>query len=178
MRPDVLERARSIGMDFDGHIERGLLHLEHFNPTETTQGQLFRHIEDVVRDGARLVVIDSLTGFVRTLRAGGELLPQFNALLNSLKQLGVASVMTLNEGAERQAGQSEIDFSFLTDNVIRLSQYRQDGGIGRSIWVGKERFGPHSREIRALHIDPPGVTVRPIEGAFDVTHDTADDGST
>lgn len=178
MRADVLERARIIGLDFDDHIEQGLLNLEHFNPTETTQGQIFRRIEEVVADGARLIVLDSLTGFVRTLRAGGELLPQFNALLNSLKQLGVASVMTLNEGAEHPAGQSEIDFSFLTDNVIRLSQYRQDGAIGRSIWVGKKRYGPHSRKIRALHIDPPGVTVRPIEGAFHVTADKTDDVST
>jgi circadian clock protein KaiC len=160
---DVLDRAESIGMNLRGHIDGGLLHLEHFDPTETTQGQLFRLIEEVVEGGARLVVIDSLTGFVRTLRAGGALLPQFNALLNSLKRLGVATVMTLNEAEERQAGQSEIDFSYLTDNVIRLSHYRQKGEIGRSIWVGKKRFGPHSREVRALHIEPPGVTVRPIE---------------
>lgn len=164
-------------MDFDAHIEQGLLSLEQFNPTETTQGQIFRRIEEVVEDGARLIVLDSLTGFVRTLRAGGELLPQFNALLNSLKQLGVATVMTLNEGAKRKGEQSEIDFSFLTDNVIRLSQYRQAGEIGRSIWVGKKRYGPHSREVRALHIDPPGVTVSPIEGAFDLTDDKTDDGS-
>ncbi len=175
MYEDVLGRAQDIGMDFKGQINKGLLHLEHFNPTEITQGQLFRRIESVVEDGARLIVIDSLTGFVRTLRAGGELLPQFNALLNSLKQMGVATVLTLNEFAEQQAGQSEIDFSFLTDNVIRLSQYRREGEIGRSIWVGKKRFGPHSRAIRALHIDPPGVTIRPIEGAFDVTRDAIND---
>ncbi|MGB7370678.1 ATPase domain-containing protein [Erythrobacter sp.] len=175
MTDDFLERSKRLGMDLSDPEVRDLVSVEHFNPVETSQGQLFATIRDQVRNGTRLVILDSLTGFVRTLRAGGDILPQFNALLNSLKQLKVATLMTLNASESHQAGQDEVDFSFLTDNVIRVAYFRQGGKVGRSIWMAEKRYGPHSREVRSLDIGPEGVRAAEIEGSFNVTRQTTNE---
>ena len=120
-------------------------------------------------------MIDSLTGFTRTLRAGGEMLPQFNALLNALKQLNVATVMTLDERHHLQ-DRDGVDFSYISDNVVRLSYFKRRTEIGRSIWVSKKRYGPHERKVRALEIGEDGVSIHEIDGEFAVTRDSRDEG--
>ncbi len=157
-------------MDLRGPQKNGLIAVEHFDPTEISQGQLFNEIYLKIGNGARLIIIDSLTGFVGVLSPGRGLLPQFNSLLNVLKRQNVSVLMTLNaSGVHAHGGAEELDFSFLADNVMRLSLYQSETAIGRSVRMVKKRYGPHSGEVRTLHIEKGGVTVTPIEDDFRFT---------
>jgi circadian clock protein KaiC len=169
MAEDFAERAREIGLDPDEEALGGRMRLKHLDPSETTQGALFDMIMAEAEAGARLIAIDSLTGFARALTAGNEVMPQFSALLNALKRLKVATLMTLNDTPHHKSGAPSLDMSFLTDNVIRLGLFERDGRIGRSIWMGKKRYGAHSRAVRELEIGAGGVTVSQIGGDFTVT---------
>ncbi|MFP3943426.1 MAG: ATPase domain-containing protein [Alphaproteobacteria bacterium] len=166
---DFINRSRNLGMDLGGSIEDGILAIQQLDPPEISQGQLFHDIYKMVGDGARLIIIDSLGGFVKALSPGRTLLPQFTSLLNTLKRQNVAVLMTLNEsaGAGRRSPE-ELDYSFLADNVIKLSRYQSELTTGRSLWIKKKRYGPHSDEVRSLDIQEGGVAISRIEGAFRV----------
>lgn len=175
MTEDFVERARDIGLDPEDEALGGRMRLAHLDPSETTQGALFDMIMAEAEAGARLIVVDSLTGFTRALTAGNEVMPQFSALLNALKRLKVATIMTLNDDRHTKRVAESLDMSFLADNVVRLGLFQRDGRIGRSIWVGKKRYGPHSRAVRELEIASGGVVISPIEGDFAVA-DTKNPG--
>ena len=161
----LLGRARALGIDLDNGETGERVQLSFLDPRELSQGRLFERIQEAVDSGVRVVVIDSLTGLVRTLATGNEMLPQFAALLSFLKRKGVATVMTLNV----ESGQPPIDLSFITDNTIRLSHYSKRSRIGRAIWVDKKRYGPHSREMRALGIGEGGVTLDELDADVTLT---------
>ena len=53
MEEDFLRRARALGIALDDQDTGSMVRLERFNPTETSQGQLFHRIQKAVADGAR-----------------------------------------------------------------------------------------------------------------------------
>ncbi|MEF2073334.1 ATPase domain-containing protein [Consotaella aegiceratis] len=158
-----LKRAKALGMDLGADDVRDNITILHQDPAEVSPGQLFDLITREVDAGARLIVIDSLTGFFKTLPDGEQTMVQFAALLSALKRLKVGVVMTLNLSGFLQYEPSVgVDVSYIADNIILMRQYVAGAAIERSISMVKKRYGRHSREIRRLEITDEGLSIHEL----------------
>jgi circadian clock protein KaiC len=56
---------------------------------------------------------------------------------------------------------SDLDVSYLTDNVLLFRYYEYNGEVRQAVSVFKRRGGPHERTIRDLHLASTGIAVGP-----------------
>ncbi len=65
-----MRRAAGLGMDITAAVAEGRLRVEQIDPAEVSPGELAAMVSDAVeREGVRLVLIDSLTGYQNAMRA-------------------------------------------------------------------------------------------------------------
>ena len=164
-RVEVLRtRSAGVGLDMGPHEDTGTLRLEHLDPSEITPGEFSARVFDAVDRGARVIVIDSLSGYLEALpEDDAKVMPHIHALLQALARREVLVIVTLSQhGLLGEPPVSRVDTSFLADAVILLRQYEAGADIRRSIAVLKKRHGEHERRIQELVIRTGAVEVRPI----------------
>mgnify|MGYP006272508587 CR=1 FL=1 len=175
-RPDVF-RARSsgVGLDLAPHEAAGRLSLTYFDPAEISPGEFSRGvIEAVERAGVRLVVIDSLSGYLKALPDRENVATHLYQLLKYLARRGVLVVVTLAQhGLLNEPSRTDVDSSYLADVIVLLRQYEAEATIQRSIAVMKRRAGPHERRMHEFVIRSGGVEVRPLSTAAAASARTA-----
>lgn len=165
------ERARALSMDLDADDVGGRVSVYDFDPAEVSPGQLFAEVQEKVAEGARVVVIDSLTGFLKSLPPHEEIMLHFHPLLDYLSRQNVLTFLVLDlRGAMASQTPGEVDLSFLADSIVVLRQYQSKVTIRRSIGVMKKRYGPHATDLRELRITSEGVKVVPISEDVDISH--------
>jgi circadian clock protein KaiC len=107
----------------------------------------------VERDGARVVVIDSLNGFMNAMPGEKYLPMQLHELTTFLNQKGVASFMVLAQhGLIGREMQTPVDVSYLADSVLLLRFFEAKGEVRQAISMIKKRSGHHERSIRELRL--------------------------
>ncbi|WP_404381493.1 ATPase domain-containing protein [Caenispirillum salinarum] len=156
-----LRRSKGLGMDLRPLVDQGSMVLRSIRtaelaPTEFTE--LVRRT--VVEDGAKIVVIDSLTGYFHSMPQENALVTQMHDLLYFLGQMGVLSFLILNQHGmvgERVHGPMEI--SYLADTVFLLRLFEGNGIVRKAVSVLKKRHGPHETTIRELQLAPGKVDV-------------------
>lgn len=160
-RNSFRERTISLGMDIDGYLENGTLHLEQVDPAELSPGEFIDRIRlGVEENGWRMVVIDSLNGLMNSMSEERALTVQLHEVLAYLSQIGVASFLVLAQyGLLGAAMTSPTDVSYLADNVLLLRYFEAGGEVRQAISVVKRRSGPHERSIRQLHIADGKITI-------------------
>lgn len=105
-------------------------------------------------------MIDSLTGYFHSMPQEEALVTQMHDLLYFLGQLGVLSLLVVNQHGmvgERVRGPMEI--SYLADTVILLRHFEASATVRKAISVLKKRHGPHETTIRELQLAPGKVDV-------------------
>lgn len=156
----MLIRARSTGLDLERHIESGMLHVQSLDPAELSPGEFIQSIRDAVEEaGARLVVIDSLNGYVNAMTEEHFVLIQLHELLAYLGQLGVVTVMINAQQGVVGHMPSPIDISYLADTVVLLRYFESRGEVRQAISVLKKRTGAHEHTIRELRIGSDGLSI-------------------
>ena len=156
-----LDRAETLGMEVRSAFERGLLHLRQVDPAELTPGELALEIRrQVEREKARIVVVDSLNGYLNAMQDDRFLILHLHELLAYLNQQGVLTLLIMAQyGILGQDMGSPIDLSYLADTVVLLRYFEAFGQVRQAISAVKRRTGGHERSIRELRIGPGGVRV-------------------
>lgn len=162
----LLGRARQLGFDVEPHLQAGRIKVQQIDPAEISPGELAYHIKQgVLRDGARMVVIDSLNGFLHAMPDQRHLILQLHELLSFLNQQGVVSLMVLTQQGIVGSMQSPMDLTYLADTVVLLRYFETDGAVRQAVSVIKKRSGDHERTIREFKLAPGGITVgEPLQG--------------
>ncbi|MCA0058931.1 MULTISPECIES: ATPase domain-containing protein [unclassified Mesorhizobium] len=155
-----LARAAGLGMDFEAFADGGMLLLEQVDPAELSPGELSSRIRSAVeRSDVRIVVIDSLTGYLNAMSEEQHLVLQMHEILTYLNQKAVVTILLLaNHGLIGQMS-APIDMTYLCDSVMLLRFFESGGRLRRAISVVKKRVGPHEDTIREFRIGGAGVTV-------------------
>jgi circadian clock protein KaiC len=121
--------------------------------------------DDVERNGAKLVVIDSLSGYLASMPAEEHLHLHLHELLTYLNQQGVVTIITMAQhglvGSMRSA-----DISYIADAVILLRFFEAFGAIKKAISVIKKRTGGHQETIREFSLAGGQVRVGQPLGEF------------
>ena len=156
-----LQRARGMGMDFEPHLAAGLLDLRLIDPAELSPGEFASRVsESVERRRARIIVIDSLNGFLNAMPSEKFLLIQMHELLMYLGKQGVVTLLVMAQhGLMGSAMTSPVDVSFLADTVILLRYFEAMGEVRQAISVVKKRRSGHERTIRELRLGSSGVSI-------------------
>jgi len=154
-------RSAGLGMKLEPHLASGLIRVKQVDPAELSPGELVHEIRQAVtRHGAKVIVIDSLNGYLNAMPDERFLIVQLHELLTYLGQSGVATLLVgAQHGLIGTQMQTSVDASYLADAVVLLRYYEAEGEVRQAISVLKKRGGAHERSIRAFSMDRRGLHV-------------------
>jgi circadian clock protein KaiC len=154
-------RLEGIGTNIEKYIEDGSITLQQVDPAELAPGE-FAHavVNSVMQGGARVVIIDSLNGFMNAMPEERFLTIQMHELLTYLNQQGVVTLLVMAQHGIVGVGmESPVDVSYLADTVLMFRYFEAEGSVRRALSVIKKRSGHHEDTIRELAITSDGVRV-------------------
>jgi circadian clock protein KaiC len=160
-------RANGIGTDVQTQIDAGRMSVQQIDPAEMSPGEFIALVRRAVEiNQARLIVIDSLNGYLNAMPEERFLLIHLHELLTYLGQQGVATLLILGQhGLIGQHMQTPVDVSYLADTIILLRYFEMSGEVRHAISVLKKRSGHHDGSIRELTMSAAGLAVgEPLRG--------------
>jgi circadian clock protein KaiC len=154
-----------VGNGIRDYIDSGHLHAKQVNPAALSPGGFAQQVREDVEKGARVVVIDSLNGYLSAMPEERFLTTHLHELFAYLNQRGVVTIMIVAQHGLVMAGGSELDVSYLADSVLLFRYFESDAQIHQAISVFKKRTGGHDRYLRELSITQAGLHIgRSLEG--------------
>jgi circadian clock protein KaiC len=158
----VFARAEGLGMPLQTHVNSGQICVQQIDPAEMSPGE-FAHMvrHSVQQDGVRVVVIDSLNGYMNAMPEERFLVLQMHELLSTLNQLGVVTILVLAQHGLMGPMQTPLDISYLSDAVLMLRYFEAEGRVRRAMSVVKKRSGTHEDAIREFRLTAEGIKVGP-----------------
>lgn len=156
----LMNRASQLGMDLTPHVEAGRIVIEQIDPAEISPGELAHRIRAAVdREHVRMVVIDSINGYLNAMPAERYLNLQLHELLAYLNQQGVLTIMVLAQQGLVGNMQSTVDLTYLADAVVLLRFFEARGEMKQALSIIKKRSGNHERTIREIRVDAYGIKI-------------------
>jgi circadian clock protein KaiC len=153
-------RAEKLGFPIAALLADGTVTLRQIDTAEVSAGQFTNMVMQAVDGGIRMVVIDSLTGYLNTMPEERFLVAYLHELLTTLSHKNVVTIMTLAQhGLVGQQVAAPLDVSYLSDTVLLIRYFEAFGEIRRAISVVKKRSGPHEIAVREMRIDAGGITI-------------------
>jgi len=114
----------------------------------------------VERDNARVILIDSLNGYLNAIPQVEGPLVRMHELLSFLNERGIVTLMVVAQhGIVGSNMATPIDVSYLADTVVLLRFFESAGVVRRAVSVMKKRSGPHEQTIREFQLGPDRLHV-------------------
>jgi circadian clock protein KaiC len=160
----LYQRTRDLGLDLQPHVESGRLTVQQVDPAEIAPGELSNKIVECVEKlGVRMIVLDSLNGYVNAMPQEDFLSLHLHELLSFLNQRGVVTIMVLAQQGLIGAMGTPVDVSYLADTVILTRFFEARGEVRKAISIIKKRSGAHETAIRELRMSSSGIQIgRPL----------------
>jgi circadian clock protein KaiC len=160
----IIRNMRSIGMDLQRWVDKGLLKIVSSRPTLTGLEQHLVLMYDHVLDfKPAVVVVDPVSNLA--MDADASIKPMLMRLIDHLKVQGVTALFTsLTSADSALAEDSEVGVSSLMDTWILLRNREEDGRRRRLLVVLKARGTAHSNTVRDLRVGDKGLTLGPEDG--------------
>ncbi|NBO20330.1 MAG: circadian clock protein KaiC, partial [Proteobacteria bacterium] len=161
----IFERAEGLGMALKQYYDSGLITIQAIDPAELSPGELAHAIRRAAEgaDGypeAKVVVIDSLNGYLNAMPQERFLVIQLHELLAYLGHKGVVSFLVVAQHGLLSTMQTPLDTSYLADSVILFRYFEMDGEVKKLISVVKKRSGHHERTLREFKlVDKKGIFI-------------------
>jgi circadian clock protein KaiC len=155
-------RAEALGLPLQKYLSEGLVRFQQVDPAELSPGEFASIVRKSVEDeGAVVIVIDSLTGYMNSMPDERFLVLQMHELLSYLGQLGVVTIMVMAQHGLVGPMESPVDLSYLADAVLLLRYFESEGTVRRALSVVKKRSGRHEHTIREYALSSGGIKLGP-----------------
>lgn len=156
----LFHRSASLGMPLRELEEKGDVLVRQVDPAQLQPGEFASLVRDAVeRDGVRVLVIDSLNGYLNAVPEERFLLLHLHELLSYLGQHGVATVLVFAQHGLVGTMHSTVDVSYLADAVILLRYFEAAGKIRKAVSIVKKRGGLHDTAIRDFTMTSTGLAI-------------------
>jgi circadian clock protein KaiC len=163
IRGIVLSRAVALGLDLGRHIETGLIDVQQVDPAELSPGEFGMRVRRAVEKGCKLVIIDSLNGYLNAMPGEKYLINQMHEMSAYLNQKGVLTILVLAHHGLIGQAEAPMNLSYLADTVVSVRFFEAAGAVKQALSVIKKRSGRHEKTIReyqlisgiGLRIGPP-----------------------
>jgi circadian clock protein KaiC len=155
-------RTRQLSLNMDGLVDKGLIELRQLDPAQVSPGELAYDIRCAVeQQHTKVVVLDSLNGYVSSVPSEEYLYLHLHELVAYLNQKGIMTLMVMAQHGLIGPMGVPIDISYLADTVILTRYFEAMGAVKKAISVIKKRSGRHETTIRELSMSPQGVLIGP-----------------
>ncbi len=132
----IITRSAALGLPVQKAVEAGLMRIQQIDPAELSPGEFASLVrKDVEQSAARVIIIDSLNGYLSAMPDERFLILQMHELLSYLSQL--------------------------SDAVLMLRYFEFAGEVRRALSVVKKRSGRHEHSIREFRLSGRGIVVGP-----------------
>ena len=158
-RAALLMRCKGIGMHIKEGDGPGEIRLRQIDPAEVSPGEFVALVRAAVEvGGARIVIIDSLNGYLNSMPHDDYLNAQLHELLSYLNNTGVATFLIVAQsGLMGSAMSAPVEASYLADTVVVLRYFEHLGNVKKAISALKKRTGAHEEAIREIWFDEKGI---------------------
>lgn len=157
----LMARSRSLGQDPDGPVKAGCLKVVQMDPADITPGQFAWLVRKEVEERkVKVIVLDSLNGYLSSMPEEKQLVLQLHELLSYLNQQGVLTLLVNPQNGlvgTMQTGQ--LNISYIADVVFLFRFFEAQGRLRKAISVLKNRSGAHEDAIRELKFDSQGIRI-------------------
>ncbi len=155
-------RSSAIGIHLQPYIDSGLLEIQKVDPAQISPGEFVDSIRHrVLHCNLKVVVIDSLNGYLHAMPQEDFLTLQLHELLAFLGHRGVATLMVLAQKGMMGMMSTPVDLTYLADTVIITRYFEVLGKVKKAVSVLKKRGGAHETTIREFSITSQGIRVGP-----------------
>lgn len=156
----LVSRGDKLGMKITKHIERGAIKVAQVDPASLTPGQFVHLIKQQVLDeGVRIVLIDSLNGYMNAAPSEKFLSIHLHELLSFLSHQGVTTILSVAQAGMMGPMQGPVDVTYLADTVVLLRFFESRGSVRKAVSVTKKRTGKPEDTIREFRIENIGIQV-------------------
>lgn len=161
-------RGEGLRMGVEKLMKEGSLQVCQVDPAEFTPGEFAHDVRRAVEEGGvKLVVIDSLNGYLNGMPDERHLSMHLHELLTYLSYRNVVTVLTMSQhGFMGESIHTPIDVSYLADAALLLRYFEAGGAVRRAASVMKRRCGPHEVHIREMTVAPSGVRIGQVLTEF------------
>jgi circadian clock protein KaiC len=160
----VTRNMRSIGLDLEPWVGKGLLQFHASRPTQYGLEMHLVRIHNLVeRFKPLLIVVDPITNLMLT-GSERDIQAMLTRLVDFLKAGRTTALFTsLTSGRNStHLEQSEVGISSLVDTWILLREIEVDGERNRGLYVVKSRGMAHSNQLREFLLTRKGVRLLPV----------------
>jgi circadian clock protein KaiC len=163
---NLLNRADGLGMEIRKPYESGMLTIQQIDPAELSPGEFSSVVCQAADRGCKVVVIDSINGYLNAMPDERFLTTHLHELLTYLGQRGVVTILVgVQQGMLGGQMSTTVDASYLADNVLMLRYFEHDGEVKQAVSVFKKRGSLHERTIRQFSMSREGIHVgAPLRG--------------
>jgi circadian clock protein KaiC len=158
----LFARARGLGLDLREQIDAGRVSLREITAAEFSLGQFVHLVRIAVeQQRAKLLVIDSLSGYLAAMPGHSLPMLQMHQLLAYTGEHAVTTLMVYGQKGLFTVlpSASDLDVSYLADTVLLLRYYEHAGEVRQALSAFKRRGGAHERTIRELRFGPRGLSI-------------------
>ncbi|MES2413735.1 MAG: ATPase domain-containing protein [Pseudomonadota bacterium] len=164
---NLLNRADGLGMDVRTPFENGVLTIQQVDPAELSPGEFSTSVCRAADSGCKVIVIDSINGYLNAMPDERFLTTHLHELLTYLGQRGVVTILVgVQQGMLGGNMSTTVDASYLADNVLMLRYFEHDGEVKQAVSVFKKRGSRHERTIRQFSMDSKGIHVGEVLRGF------------
>ncbi|MFW5878797.1 MAG: ATPase domain-containing protein [Myxococcota bacterium] len=156
---NLLVRTGGLGIPLDKHVKTDLVHLVPVDPAELTPGELSHQAQVEIQRGVRVLVLDSVNGYLNAMPDQKFLAAHLHELLAFLSEKGVATLLTVAQQSSTGSAEAPINISYIADTVVLLRFFEALGKVRQAISIIKKRTGAHERTIRELELGAQGVRI-------------------
>lgn len=155
-----LRRAQGLEMALPRYVEQGLIDLRQYDVGQISPGELMQAIRCAVDEQAvKIVVLDSITGYLNAMPDEHSLILQLHELLSYLGDQGVLTLLVVSAQNTFGGARPTVSASYLADTVVVMRYFEAQGQVRRCIAVLKKRHGSHESAIREVSIGRGGIQV-------------------
>ena len=156
----LLARTGKLETQLQHYIDSGCLVITQVDPAELSPGQFAAMVRDEVeRRGSRMIVIDSLNGYLAAMPQEQQLILQMHELLSYLNHYGVVTFLINPQHGLVGSMSTSLNISYVADSVALIRFFEAGGRIRKAISILKNRGGQHEDAIRELRIDGGGIRI-------------------
>ena len=157
----VSRNMRSVGLDLNQWVEKGLLVHEAWRPSQYgIEMHLLRIHKIVEAVKPQHVIIDPITNLI-TGSAPKEVYSMLIRLMDYLKGRQITSIFTNLTVKSEELEQTDIGISSLTDTWILCRDMELNGERNRCVYILKSRGMAHSNQVREFVMSREGIRLVP-----------------
>jgi len=158
----IIRNMRSIGIDLDQWIQKGLLRFQANRPTSAGLEMHLTMIHKAIKSfKPQVVIVDPLTSFI----IGGnesEVKAMVMRLVDLLKMSGTTSLFTSLSLSGGALEQTQVAIAGFVDTWLLVRDIEIGGERNRGMYILKSRGMAHSNQIREFLLTDHGVELRDV----------------